>query len=1049
MGIGQQAALLVALGGVALSAQAEMRITEYLYSGTPGEFVEFTNVGATPIDMSGWSFDDDSRTPGTFDLSAFGVVAPGESVILTESASVDFRAGWRLCSRVKVVGGLSANLGRNDEINLYDASNTLVDRLTYGDQSFSGTIRTQDASGWVSGAGLGANDASAWTLASDGDTEASWTNLDGNVGSPGRSSHGSGSNPCGVRITEYMYSGGDGEFIEFTNLGPLPVTMAGWSFDDDSQSAGTVDLSAFGSVAVGESVVLTEAAASAFRTAWGLCEAQKVIGGLSTNLGRNDEINLYDAGDTLIDRLTYGDQNLPGTIRTQDASGWVSSSGVGANDASAWTLSSAGDSEQSAASALGDIGSPGLSSLAPEAFDPCPVVAGAPTIEVAATTTSRLSLPASGGGAIGAALSDPTDPAATAGIDFTLSDSDTALGALSVTAVSSDAAVVASGGLLLSGSDGTRNLQIVPTGVGMATISVTVDDGSHQASYTIDYRVTAASLNPATTRFHSDAADASAAVGIDADWMLIANDEDQVLRLYPRNDSGYPQGRTPLSDEIAPDSGPLALTDASGSGRVREVDIEAVARAGSRLYWIGSHSNNKDAEAAPNRRRLFATDLGGSGATTTLTYVDRYDYLREDLIAWDAANGHGLGANALGLAASAAEGTTPEASDGSGFNIEGMVMAPDGVAAYLAFRAPLQTTSSRDQALIIPVNELDNLVADGAAGSRAVGAASFGSPILLDLGGRAIRDIARNDAGYYLILAGPSASASGIAPADFRLFAWSGLREDAPQELAVDLTALAPRGSFEGIVEVPTAAGPGTAVQLIVDNGDTDLYGDGSAAKDQPNPGQRLFRSEWVTVTLPQLDGDNLPEAVEDGVPGFAGGAQGDGNGDGIPDSTQAYVASLPAVSGGCYFTVVVPTGYTLRAVAATAPSELPANVTFPCGVVGFEVGGLSSHQALPVTVIAHGLQLPDGHYFKQTVVGGMDEPGATVSVVGNATRFELTLADGDNFDLDGSADGHLTDPGGPAVVGPTEAVPGLQPWQLAGLALLLAAAVARRQRLD
>lgn len=115
-----------------------MRITEYMYQGVNGEFVEFTNVGNTPIDMTGWSFDDDSpRTPGSFSLSAFRTVAPGESVILTESNANTFRTAWNLCSVVKIIGGLNQNLGRNDEINLYNASNMLVDRLTYGDQKFS------------------------------------------------------------------------------------------------------------------------------------------------------------------------------------------------------------------------------------------------------------------------------------------------------------------------------------------------------------------------------------------------------------------------------------------------------------------------------------------------------------------------------------------------------------------------------------------------------------------------------------------------------------------------------------------------------------------------------------------------------------------------------------------------------------------------------------------------------------------------------------------------------------------------------------------------
>ena len=35
---------------------------------TAGEFIELMNIGNTPIDMTGWSFDDSSRTAGSFSI---------------------------------------------------------------------------------------------------------------------------------------------------------------------------------------------------------------------------------------------------------------------------------------------------------------------------------------------------------------------------------------------------------------------------------------------------------------------------------------------------------------------------------------------------------------------------------------------------------------------------------------------------------------------------------------------------------------------------------------------------------------------------------------------------------------------------------------------------------------------------------------------------------------------------------------------------------------------------------------------------------------------
>jgi len=158
-------AFLTAVVGVTGVASAQMAITEWMYNNFP-EYVEFTNIGNTPIDMTGWSYDDDSRIPGVFDLSGFGVVAPGESVLITEGNAEAFRASWSLPASIKILGDYTNNLGRNDEINLYDASSNLVDRLTYGDQDIPGSIRTQNRSGVPLNLGaLGANDVLQWGFA--------------------------------------------------------------------------------------------------------------------------------------------------------------------------------------------------------------------------------------------------------------------------------------------------------------------------------------------------------------------------------------------------------------------------------------------------------------------------------------------------------------------------------------------------------------------------------------------------------------------------------------------------------------------------------------------------------------------------------------------------------------------------------------------------------------------------------------------------------------------------------------------------------------------
>ncbi|TVQ62232.1 MAG: lamin tail domain-containing protein [Phycisphaerales bacterium] len=155
----------MAIFAVAGAAGADIRITEWMYNNTP-EYVEFTNLGNTPIDMTGWSYDDDSRIPGAFDLSAFGIVRPGESVLITEGEAEAFRASWSLPASIKIIGEYTNNLGRNDEINLYNDAGDLIDRLTYGDQSFPGSIRTQNRGGVpLSFDAIGVNDVLQWGFA--------------------------------------------------------------------------------------------------------------------------------------------------------------------------------------------------------------------------------------------------------------------------------------------------------------------------------------------------------------------------------------------------------------------------------------------------------------------------------------------------------------------------------------------------------------------------------------------------------------------------------------------------------------------------------------------------------------------------------------------------------------------------------------------------------------------------------------------------------------------------------------------------------------------
>lgn len=183
----QIAAGVVGLAIVSGSSLGAIRITEWMYNGAGGtarEFVEITNTSGAAIDLTGWSFDDGSRTPGSFLIGSLGVIGAGQSAIICEPTEASFRTAWGLGAAIKIIGGNTNNLGRADEINIYDASNNLVDRLTYDDQTIGGP-RTQGVSGNIRLANLGANAANLAVASVGGDVFGSYASANGDVGNPG------------------------------------------------------------------------------------------------------------------------------------------------------------------------------------------------------------------------------------------------------------------------------------------------------------------------------------------------------------------------------------------------------------------------------------------------------------------------------------------------------------------------------------------------------------------------------------------------------------------------------------------------------------------------------------------------------------------------------------------------------------------------------------------------------------------------------------------------------------------------------------------------
>ena len=282
--------------------------------------------------------------------------------------------------------------------------------------------------------------------------------------------------------------------------------------------------------------------------------------------------------------------------------------------------------------------------------------------------------------------------------------------------------------------------------------------------------------------------DASAAVALDATHFVVANDEDNSLRIFRR---GQPQAVATV---------PLARY----LGTANESDLEGAARIGQRIYWISSHGRNSSAKVRTDRYRFFVTEVDGTVSPPTLRPLDTpQTNLMQQLLEADALKSWRL-ADAARLA--------PEAS--GGLNIEGLADTADG-QLLIGFRNPVR----EGKALVVALRNPQQVAAGAAA--------AFGPAIGLDLGGRGVRAIERLGTDY-LVVAGPTADKG-----DFRLYRWSGQAADPPQHVEkLSFGTLRPEAMFTW---------PQTGlVQILSDDGGVEVGG--VACKERP-AAEQAFRS--------------------------------------------------------------------------------------------------------------------------------------------------------------------------------------------------------------
>jgi hypothetical protein len=290
--------------------------------------------------------------------------------------------------------------------------------------------------------------------------------------------------------------------------------------------------------------------------------------------------------------------------------------------------------------------------------------------------------------------------------------------------------------------------------------------------------------------------DASAAVPVGTNYFVVADDEDNRLRIYRRDKGGPPV---------------MSINLARGFGldpKHPELDLEAAARIGDVAYWMSSHGANYLGKQRYSRHTFFATTIKNTRDGGEFLLLGRpYHRLQEDLVNTPSLRRFNLAA-----------ATLKPPKEAGAFNIEGLAATPDN-KLLIGFRNPIPG----GKALLVPLLNPQKVIQGKTA--------RFGEPILLDLGGLGIRDLAWWD-GTYVILAGAAGPQGG-----FHLYLWPGGAAAPALAREVQFKGLTP----EGIVIYPDLGLQ--KIQIISDDGTRII--DGVTNKARPLA-ERTFRSLWV-----------------------------------------------------------------------------------------------------------------------------------------------------------------------------------------------------------
>jgi len=333
------------------------------------------------------------------------------------------------------------------------------------------------------------------------------------------------------------------------------------------------------------------------------------------------------------------------------------------------------------------------------------------------------------------------------------------------------------------------------------------------------------------------ASDASAAVAVGENMFVVADDENNILRIYETSKAGWPIGSFDMTSFLGIESDHP------------EADIEDATIVGRRIYWITSHGRNKDGKLRPNRYRFFATELVVENRSVKLRPAGKpCETLIHELLKTTAAHRLGLDKATRFDAELKKKDREKLAPKNEGLNIEGLCGSADGGTLYIGLRnpRPKDKPGGRAKAIVIPLYNPDRVIEKGET-------PVFGEPILWDFKGLGIRSMEYSHfhKACFIIAGGPDEDVG------FAVYRWSGKPESQPvldRELGLGKSKFSPEAliPFEKSGRLLMLSDDGSLVVKVAGAWEClegEYRKDGTTLnKYLVNPGRKTFRGIWLDL---------------------------------------------------------------------------------------------------------------------------------------------------------------------------------------------------------